>query len=362
MIMFWIGAALLASGAASAVFFRAARARELDFAVDPSLSVYRRALAEIDDLAERGLIAPPEGRASRAEAGRRLLAAADRPATPVTRSLPAWAMVAAASAAPLLAVGLYFLLGSPGTADQPFAQRLAVWRSKPETASPSQLAAALRALAAERPRDPEPQRRLAMLDIGMGDPNGAAHALREALAIAPSRPDLLGPLGEILVWKAHEKVDGEAQAVFRRLLAVDPKSPAARYFLGRADIEAGRRVQGLAGWKSLLSELRPGDDQTISLSRDIEAVEATGAPAPSAPTADMPPGAMSTAIRGMVEGLAARLKAHPDDPAGWMRLVRAYGVLREPNRQAAALAFARRHYADDPATLAQLDAAARPVQ
>ena len=31
----------------------------------------------------------------------------------------------------------------------------------------------------------------------------------------------------------------------------------------------------------------------------------------------------------MVEGLAARLKVHPDDPAGWVRLVRAYTVLGE---------------------------------
>jgi cytochrome c-type biogenesis protein CcmH len=36
------------------------------------------------------------------------------------------------------------------------------------------------------------------------------------------------------------------------------------------------------------------------------------------------------AIRSMVEGLAARLEAEPDDPEGWLRLAQARAVLGEP--------------------------------
>ena len=355
MIMFWIGAALLAAGAGAAVLHRAAQAGGVDALADPTFGVYRRALAEIDDLADRGLIAPQEGRASRAEAGRRLLAAADRQAQPVARSVRPWTLIASASVAPLLAVAIYMAIGTPGAVDQPFSRRLAVWLNKPELSSAPELAAALHALAAQHPTDPEPLRRLAVLDTGLGDPDGATHALRQALAIAPGRPDLLGPLGEIMVLKAGGKVDGDAQAVFRRLLRREPKSPVARYYLGLADINAGRKDAGLAGWRGLLADMRPGDPRAPMLTRDITSVEQTGLPAPEAP--DVPPAAMSAAIRGMVEGLAQRLKAHPDDAAGWVRLVRAYGVLGEPDRQGAALTRARKLYAGKPDILAQLDAA-----
>jgi cytochrome c-type biogenesis protein CcmH len=65
----------------------------------------------------------------------------------------------------------------------------------------------------------------------------------------------------------------------------------------------------------------------------------------------------------MVEGLAARLAAEPDDPEGWVRLVRSYAVLGDAARRDAALAQARARYADNPQILTQLAqaAAAEPM-
>jgi cytochrome c-type biogenesis protein CcmH len=45
-------------------------------------------------------------------------------------------------------------------------------------------------------------------------------------------------------------------------------------------------------------------------------------------------------IRGMVERLAARLEAEPDDAEGWQRLGRAWGVLGEREKSIAAYARA----------------------
>ena len=64
-------------------------------------------------------------------------------------------------------------------------------------------------------------------------------------------------------------------------------------------------------------------------------------------------------IRGMVDGLAARLAQSPEDPAGWVRLVRAYAVLGETAKRDAAYASARARYASQPKVLGELDAAAR---
>lgn len=60
--------------------------------------------------------------------------------------------------------------------------------------------------------------------------------------------------------------------------------------------------------------------------------------------ANLPPDQQAQMIRGMVEGLAARLAENPDDLAGWRRLTRSYRVLgemdkaREASLQAARLA------------------------
>ena len=357
MIVLWIAAALLAAGAAALILRRAARAGASGAGRDPTVAVYRRALAEIDEMADRDLIAPDERRAARAEAGRRLLAAADRQAQPLPHRLGPRALIAAAAAAPLLAMVVYLAVGSPGAPDQPFTGRLARWRAAPELDQPAELAAALRSLAAEHPGDAEPLRRLAALDLSLGDADGAAHALRKAIAIAPGRADLLAPLGELLVLKSQGAVSAEAQTLFRRALLSDAGSPTARYYLARARIAEGDAAGGLALWRSLLGDMPADDPRRPLLERDIAVVEGTGHLATTEPVGSAGSVEVSDAIRGMVDGLATRLKAHPDDPAGWVRLVRAYSVLGETDKRAAALAQARRRYADDPRVMQALGAA-----
>ncbi|HZK99085.1 MAG TPA: c-type cytochrome biogenesis protein CcmI [Caulobacteraceae bacterium] len=355
MIVFWIAAALLAAGASALILGRAAAVAG-DTGEDPTVAVYRRALAEIDDLADRELIAEDERRAARTEAARRLINAADG-APRVGQSASRRTMLIIAGSIPLAAVALYFLLGSPGLADQPFAGRLAAWRAHPERYQSPELAAALRSLAAQHPNDPEPLRHLAALDLSLGDANGAVHALRKADAIAPGRPEILAPLGEILVLKARGTVGADAQAIFREVIQRDPRSPSARYYLGRARIAGGDRAGGLSDWRGLLADLSTDDPRRAMLSRDIASVETTGAPDLNTPLQPAERSAMSGAIRGMVDGLASRLAAHPDDPQGWVRLVRAYTVLGEADKREAALDQARRRFAGEPAILAELDAA-----
>jgi cytochrome c-type biogenesis protein CcmH len=54
-------------------------------------------------------------------------------------------------------------------------------------------------------------------------------------------------------------------------------------------------------------------------------------------------------IRGMVEGLAARLKEKPRDLGGQLRLIRAWTMLGEPGKAKTAATDARAAFADDPA-------------
>lgn len=357
MIGFWIAAAFLAAGAGALILSRAARRSSLTNASDPAVAVYRRALIELDDLADLDLIPAEERRAVRAEAGRRLLEAS-APSAPGTRASGPWAPLLAAVAVALAAMVLYIQIGSAGARDQPFAGRLRAWRANPERYGPPELAAALHAITVERPGDIEPLRRLAALDLALGDADGAIHSLRRAVAIAPDRADLAAALGEVLVLKAQGAVNADAQAVFERAARLDPTSPTARYYLARARIVGGNQAEGLAAWRRLLDDLPLNDPRRAQLSGEIAALERTGRLAAVGTDSSRPTPEAPAAIVDMVERLAARLRANPDDPDGWVRLVRAYTVLGKTDKRNAALNEARKRYSTRPDVLRALDSAA----
>lgn len=358
MILFWLIAALLSGGATVLILARAAGRREA--AADPSLEVYRRQLTEIDDLADRGLLGAEEQRSAHAEAARRLLRAADEaPKTPPSPALGRTgrrATLAAAVLAPLLALGGYLALGSPGTPDQPFAARLKAWRAgDPSRLNLPELAAVLQSIAAERPRDPQPLLFLARVQGAEGDLNAAARTLQRATALAPRSAEAWGALGETLIELGQGEVTADARAAFERARALDPAEPAARYYLARADIAAGDVQGGLARWRELLAALPASDPRRAALEAEIAAVERAGrlpaAGAQAAATAPAERGQEAAFIQSMVDRLAARLKTQPDDPAGWARLIRAYGVLGQTAKRDAAIAQARTLFKDRPDAL-----------
>src|SRR5688572_18330369 len=105
MLLFWIVAGLISAICAGLMLLRAAAAAG-QAPADPSLPVYRRQLAEIDELAERGLIAGEERRRAHAEAARRLLAAVDRTEAPWSAG-GRGGVLAVAVVTPLAALALY---------------------------------------------------------------------------------------------------------------------------------------------------------------------------------------------------------------------------------------------------------------
>jgi cytochrome c-type biogenesis protein CcmH len=372
MIAFWVTAGVLSAAAAMLMLWRAAGADARPESVDITSVFYRRQLAEIGDLADRGLIGPEEQRSAEAEAGRRLLAAADAPAEAWTPGVGRGPVLAAAMAVPALALALYIAVGAPGMADQPFAARLAKWRaSDPRTLAPAEMAAVLEKLTSERPNDPEGFRFLALAEGSAGNPAGAVRALKHAVQLAPERGDLWEMLGEAEVYTANGALTDDALVAFRRTLALDPKNVAARFQLARAKIKAGDREGGVADWRALLADMAPDDSRRADLQTAI--TEASGAPAPAqAPPMAQGGGAQGgglsadqmTAVRGMVAGLAAKLQANPDDPEGWVRLVRAYAVLGDADKRDATLKAARARYAGKPSVLDALAqaAAAAPMK
>lgn len=355
MIAFWVVAGVLSAAAAGLILSNAARAARNAGAADPTLSVYRRQLAEIDDLAARGLIPEAERKIARAEAARRLLAAADRYEAPWSADGQLRKVVLViAAAAPVLAIAAYLFTGAPGQPDQPIKGRIAAWReADPSSLSPPQLAVLLKQMIRERPADPEAYRFLALAEAASDNPHAAARAARKAIELAPQRADLWEQLGEALTLQNEGEVTPEAEAAFQEALTREPGRIASRFHLARAQAARGDRAGAVTAFRALLADL-PADDAERRQILEQTIAEASGAPLPPAAA---PP--QIEAIRGMVAGLAARLEANPDDPEGWVRLVRSYAVLGEAARRDAALDIARKRYAGNAGVLQALDAAAK---
>jgi cytochrome c-type biogenesis protein CcmH len=359
MIALWAMAALLSAAAVLLILFRAGRAATRADDGDTTSVFYRRQLAEIGDLADRGLIGADERKGAEAEAGRRLLAAADAPAQAWSADPHRALILTAVIAAPLLALGAYMAVGSPQLRDQPFKARLAQWQATPPQELRAQELAALVADKVKgRPNDPDGYKYLALARGGAGDLLGAVEALRRGVRVAPQRADLWQMLGEAELYQANGELTDDAADAFRHLIKLEPGSLPARFQMAALKIRNGDKAGGIADWKALLADMPATDPRRANVQAAIAQAEGTPAPPPMAAAQGGLSSDQMTAVRGMVAGLAARLAASPDDPAGWVQLVKAYAVLGDTQKRDAALKVARARYAGRPDVLTQLSEAA----
>ena len=169
------------------------------------------------------------------------------------------------------------------------------------------------------------------------DPRDAAKAFAKVIALVGKGDAALdAAYGEALVAASGGAVPPEAEKAFTAALAIDPGSAPARFYLGLAKAERKDNVGAIALWQSLLADI-PVTAPLHQILVDRIAILTSQAAGPG--------GAPNP--RAMVEMLAARLKADPNDALGWVRLMRAYTVLGETQKAKQALVDARKAFADN---------------
>lgn len=263
MLTFWIPAAVTAALAGLLVMAAARRA-----ATAPAAShdvVAAGELAALDQLRERGLIAPDAYAEARAEAVRRLLAAGRAMGTPASRPGDARWVAAGLTAAVLAAGGLYLGLGRPGLPDQPFERRVDDWAERPQSLEPAQLAAVVERVAAEQPDDPMVLSMLGAARFEAGDAVGAASAFRRLLALRPEDARAWARLGESLTRAGQGQVGADAEAAFRQAVRRDPGQLGARFFLGEAALARGDLSEARAMWAPVIDALDAADPRRADL-------------------------------------------------------------------------------------------------
>ena len=360
---------------------------------DYDLRVYRAQLAELAREQERGVLGEGEAHAARREVERRMLAAdaADRE----LRQEPAWrarhwlTALVLLLGLPVLAGGLYWRLGSPEQPAAPFAERAgeraqlaaAQEREREALRQVETMIGRLEARLESDPDDLEASLALGRAYVLAGQFKRAAGTYRAAIARHEEVAELHSALGEALTMANGGTVGAEARAAFEQALQLEPDDVRARFYAGLALLQRGEQQGALAAWVALIEDapthapwlpdlrqrtaalaqdLGLDPDQTLPADPPADTADVDSAPGARGPTAEQMAAveAMSEEerqemIRGMVDGLAARLAQQPDDIAGWRMLGRSWSVLGEPAKAAEAYAQVATRMPDDLA--AQVD-------
>jgi cytochrome c-type biogenesis protein CcmH len=337
------------------------------------VAVYHDQLNELERDLAAGSIGKTEAEAARVEISRRLLSAAEAAKTAavsVTPNATAWYRRAVALVALLLLPvgvgGLYLRLGSPGLASEFLvAQRGA----QPDLNAPIEnIVAKVEDYLQNNPKDGRGWELLAPVYMQLGRYTDSVNAWRNALALLGESADREANLGESLVAEANGIVTADAKTAFERAVTLDNTTVSARYYLGTAAEQDGKRDEAAKIWRDLIAEAPAGaywlSDVRAALTRVEAGVAASPGPnaAQIAAATKQPPDQQTAMIRGMVDGLAARLQQDGSDPDGWVRLVRSYKVLGDQDKAQAAVSDAQRALANDPEKRKKLDVALKELE
>ncbi len=331
------------------------------------VAVYKDQLVEIDRDREAGLIGAADAEAARIEVSRRLLRVAEPSGSPqppaeagrkiTMRRLAV--LVTAMVLLPILAGGMYFRLGSHGAASvEPIADQVSA--SSDDDASINALIVEVEKHLKAEPNDGHGWEVLAPVYMRLGRYQDSARAWQNAISRLGDSADREESLGESLVAAANGAVTDQARAAFDRALSIDGTSVTARFYVGLAAKQDGRRDEAAKIWRNLIAAA-PADADWVDSVRDALARldEPSVAATDTASASNEQQNAM---IRSMVERLSERLKANGDDPDGWVRLVRSYSVLGDRNKAGAAVTDARRALASDFDKLAQFEKGLKSIE
>ncbi|HKB53105.1 MAG TPA: c-type cytochrome biogenesis protein CcmI, partial [Ramlibacter sp.] len=274
-------------------------------------AIFREELAKLDqDLAE-GTLAREDHAQARAELQRRALDDTREADAATTLRAPRRTMVTVALVVPLLAGGLYLMLGNPASMSgqvDPHVQQ-------------QDLERLVASLAKKLEQEPDNLQGWAMLARSykvLGKMQEAELAFERAGSFIDNDAQMLANYADVAATNAGGSLKGKPAQLIAKALKADPQNPMALWLSGTEALERQDYDRALATWDRLMALLPPGSEDANMLqgaiaevrSRAGKPVQAAAAPA-AEPKAAAPGG---PSITGTVEVAAAlKDKAAPDD-------------------------------------------------
>lgn len=257
MIVFAAVAVLLAALLVSWLLWPARRQGRASVR-EVNVAIYRDQLRELDADLAAAKITPEDHERSRREIERRVLedvALAEAPA----RGAVLWPAVAVI---PLMAIAVYFVVGSPRLVDRAEAPVTA----QQVEAMVARLAAKLR----ENPDDTDGWKLLGRSYAVMGRWGEASAAYARAATRAPKDPQLLADFAEALAMSRGESMAGEPEKLATRALELDPKNMKALALAGTAAYERKDFERAARTWQRMLALVPQGGDDARAIQANID--------------------------------------------------------------------------------------------
>lgn len=319
--LFWLALLVALVGAAWWVLRAGARGELLE-SDRADLQVYQDQIAEIERDLAQCRISEEAAQAGKLEIGRRLVQARDRTLLEGPR-LGRLALASVAVAIALGSGGLYLIYGSPQKTDQPFAQREAELLSRPpETLSEDEIMLLLQEQAKKAPEDPMPHALMAQVLGSAGRDQDALRAFQAAMRRDPKNADLIAETGAVLMRLNKGVVGADAKSAFDAALALKPNSVPARFYLGLADWQAGKKAEAVSAWRTAyLANAKDAEGQLQLVARVAEVLSqldrgpGEDGGGPMAAMANAGPDEQKAFIETMIAKRIDRLAESPSDPA-----------------------------------------------
>lgn len=298
-------------------------------------AIHRDRLAELERDHNNGVLSAADLAEAREELQRQLLD--DTAATEVSAvdGFSRRSGIALAIVLPLLAGGLYALLGSPAAVLPEAVQ------TQRATADMEQLTAKLAQKMEQNPDNPEGWAMLARSYKALGRWDDAERAFGRVGPELNKNAELLAEVAELLVQK-NNGFNPRSRELIQQALRLEPDNMLALFLGGGEALDRGRHAEAAALWERLLPQLEPGSEDARMVESSIAMARGRSGGAPSRPakadvvagavmpqdevhkgvakaatgaaTGQPPASAMASAVSGRVE-LAAALKgkANPED-------------------------------------------------
>ena len=336
MTVFWIVSAILIVVALLFVlpplWRRGVRDGAPSVAAQPlNVAVYRDQQTELEADRRAGTLSDEQYERARLELERRLLEdVANSPAQTVTavQTASRAPAIVVGVAVPLLAVGLYFAVGSP-RALAPVEMPPHGAGAKGAQTSPEQIEAMVGKLAERMKQNPDDPQGWAMLGRSyavMGRYEDAAAAYAKAVERVPDNPHLLADYADARAMANGQSLLGEPEKLIMRALKIDPNHVKSLALAGTIAVDKKDFTGAIKYWEKMATLVPPDTDMARNVQGSIaEARERMGGGAPkiaamdkpaekSAPATTNAAAASTAGVSGTVTlAPALQAKVKPDD-------------------------------------------------
>ena len=279
MLIFWIICALLVLLALWFVlpaFVQQGEETKTDDRGAANLLVYQDQYRELEADLKNGLIAQEQFQQEKDELERRVLDDVKAKSTDAPAPLPAGRKVGygVAAAIPILAVALYFVVGTPralspsAIASQmpgPGAQSGDVRSQQQMEANVAKLAERLK----QNPNDAEGWQMLGRSYMILERYSEAANAYQRATVLKDKDAGLWADYAAALAMANDRQLAGKPTEALDRALQLDSKNQKALDLAGSAAYQAGNYQKAIDYWQRLLKVLPPGSEELRTISDQI---------------------------------------------------------------------------------------------